>query len=197
MNVRTWPVLAGTPGERDVMLSSPIILYDYPALAPESPGPFCDSTEIDELLTLRVMTLTDEEKNEARATDERARAIIDRSETIPPKIFERLHGATRFLQPATADPVETFFNPPDKTEQSSAQVGETKIAAGDRVRIEPRRRADSMDLFLAGRVARVEAVHRDVDGRTYMAMSLDGDLGDLNTAYKRFFYFDPDEPRPL
>jgi hypothetical protein len=143
------------------------------------------------------MTLTDEEKKEARATDERARAIIDRSDSIPPEVFERLHGATRLLQPATADPVETFFNPPDETEQSSAQAGETIFAAGDRVRIEPRRRADSMDLFLAGRVARVEAVHRDVDGRTYMAVALDGDLGDFNTAYKRFFYFDPDELRPV
>ena len=108
-----WPVLAGTPGERDVMLSSPIILYDYPALAPESPGPFCDSTEIDELLTLRVMTLTDEEKNEARATDERARAIIDRPD-IPPR-FSSVYTAPR-----------AFFSPPLPTPSRRFSIRRTK-----------------------------------------------------------------------
>ena len=197
-NVHTWPVLAGAPGERDVMLSSPIILYDYPALAPESPGELCDSTEIDELLTLRIMTLTEEEKREARATDERARAIIDRSESIPREVFERLHGAIRHLQPAISNPIEEFFNPASETpaEQGWVQVGDTRIAAGDRVRIQPLRRADSMDLFLAGRIARVQAVHRDVDGRTYVAVAVDEETEDLNGSYNRFFYFDPDELRP-
>ena len=72
-NLHTWPVLVGTEGSGDVVLSSPIILYDYPAIAPESPGDLCDGTEIDEILTLRIMTLTDDEKREARATDARAR----------------------------------------------------------------------------------------------------------------------------
>ena len=60
------------------MLSSPIILYDQPAVAPESPGDLYDATEIDEILALRVLTLTDDEKAEARATDPRAAAIVDR-----------------------------------------------------------------------------------------------------------------------
>jgi len=71
-NERTWPVMIGEAGSRDVFLISPIILYDYPTIAPESPGDLFDGTEIDEILTLRTMTLTDEEKAEARATDERA-----------------------------------------------------------------------------------------------------------------------------
>ena len=37
-NVGTWPVLAGEEGQRNLMLSAPIILYDYPQIAPESPG---------------------------------------------------------------------------------------------------------------------------------------------------------------
>ena len=65
-NVGTWPVLVGEDGQRDAMLSSPIILYDYPKIAPESPGALFDGTEIDEILTLRIMTLTDEEKLEMR-----------------------------------------------------------------------------------------------------------------------------------
>ena len=62
----TWPVLAGEEGQRDTMLSSPIILYDYPQIAPESPGDLFDGTEIDEILALRILTMTDEEKREMR-----------------------------------------------------------------------------------------------------------------------------------
>jgi hypothetical protein len=95
LNLHTWPVLVGETGARDTILSSPIILEDYPAIAPESQGDFCDAAEIDELLTLRVMTLTDEEKREAAAGDDRARRIIERCENIPAEVFERLHGAIR------------------------------------------------------------------------------------------------------
>ncbi|MDR7300040.1 hypothetical protein [Haloactinomyces albus] len=96
-NKHTWPVLVGEHGKRDVMLSSPIILYDYPAVAPESPGDLFDAAEIDEILTLRTMTLTDEEKREARATDPRAAAIIDRTENLPSEVLEQLHGSARIL----------------------------------------------------------------------------------------------------
>jgi hypothetical protein len=98
VNLNTWPVLVGEAGERSVMLSSPIILYDYPQIAPESAGDLFDATEIDEILLLRVLTLTDEEKAEARATDARARAIIDRADNMPPEVFEKLHGAIRYLK---------------------------------------------------------------------------------------------------
>lgn len=97
-NERAWPVLTGERGARDTVLSSPIILYDYPELAPESPGELFDSTEIDELLTLRIMTLTDEEKAQARATDARAAELVDRANSMPREIFERLHGAIRYLR---------------------------------------------------------------------------------------------------
>ncbi len=96
-NDGTWPVLMGEDGQ--VMLSSPIILYDQPTIAPESPGDLFDATEIDEILTLRIMTLTEEEKREARATDPRARMIIDRSDAMPPEMMERLHGAVRQVLP--------------------------------------------------------------------------------------------------
>ncbi len=97
-NDRTWPVLVGNEGEYDAMLSSPIILYDYPQLAPESPGPLFDGTEIDEILTLRIMTLTDEEKEQMRS-DERARAILERTESLTPEQFMKLHGVIRDLRP--------------------------------------------------------------------------------------------------
>lgn len=107
-NRHTWPVLVGEEGARDVMLSAPIILYDYPEVAAESPGEFFDATEIDELLALRVMTLTEEEKQEARATDDRAAAIIDRCDIMPPEVMSRLHGAVRGLKAITGQAPTTW-----------------------------------------------------------------------------------------
>lgn len=97
-NVGTWPVLVGEEGQRDTMLSSPIILYDYPQIAPESPGDLFDGGEIDEILSLRIMTMTEEEKREMRESDERARQILERTETLPEEQLMRLHGALRGLR---------------------------------------------------------------------------------------------------
>ena len=97
-NVGTWPVLVGEEGERDCMLSSPIILYDYPQIAPESAGDLFDGTEVDEILTLRIMTLTDEEKREMRGADDRARQILERTETLPAEQLMKMHGAMRGLK---------------------------------------------------------------------------------------------------
>ncbi|HEY0705042.1 MAG TPA: hypothetical protein VGD60_19920 [Candidatus Acidoferrales bacterium] len=99
-NVGTWPVLAGDEGERDGMLSSPIILYDYPQIAPESPGNLFDGTEIDEILALRILTLTDDEKDEMRNADDRGRQILERTEALPPEHFMKLHGVLRALRPS-------------------------------------------------------------------------------------------------
>lgn len=98
-NVGAWPVLVGEEGQRDTMLASPIILYDYPQIAPESAGDLFDGTEIDEILSLRILTLTDEEKREIRQSDERARQILERTETMPAEQFMKLHGAVRSLRP--------------------------------------------------------------------------------------------------
>jgi hypothetical protein len=81
-NIGTWPVLVGKEGDRQTMLSSPIILPDYPQVAPESPGDLFDATEIDELLVLNVLALTDEERAEVRASDPRARELLDRCASL-------------------------------------------------------------------------------------------------------------------
>ncbi|MCU1266444.1 MAG: hypothetical protein JWM21_2762 [Acidobacteria bacterium] len=97
-NLGTWPVLVGEEGATDTMLSSPIILYDYPQIAPESAGNLFDGTEIDEILTLRIMTMTEEEKREMRGADERARQILERTETLPIEQLMKMHGAVRGLK---------------------------------------------------------------------------------------------------
>jgi hypothetical protein len=102
-NVGTWPILVGEAGQRDTMLSSPIILYDYPEIAPESPGDLFDGAEIDEILSLRIMTMTDEEKQEMRESDDRGRKILERTETLPEEQFKKLHGALRGLRTVRED----------------------------------------------------------------------------------------------
>ena len=92
---RCFPVLAGLPGEHDLVLVSPIILYDHPEIAEQSKGALYDSTEIDEILTLRIMTMTDEEKAAARATDPLAAQIIDRCDSMSPEAMLNLHGVLR------------------------------------------------------------------------------------------------------
>jgi hydrogenase maturation protease len=94
-NIGTWPVLIGDQAE--TMLSSPIILYDHPQIAPESAGNLFDSTEIDEILSLRILTLTDDEKREMRQSDDRAREILERTENMPEEQFMKLHSVLRGL----------------------------------------------------------------------------------------------------
>jgi hydrogenase maturation protease len=98
-NEGTWPVLVGEEGQCDTVLSSPIILYDYPQIAPESVGDLFDGTEIDEILSLRIMTLTDDEKREMSQSDERARLMLERTETMPVEQLMKLHGVLRGLRP--------------------------------------------------------------------------------------------------
>jgi hydrogenase maturation protease len=103
-NIGAWPVLAGEEGQRDLVLSAPIILYDYPQIAPESAGDLFDGTEIDEILALRILTMTDAEKLEVRKGDDRARRILERTEILPPEHFQKLHGALWGLRPVAEDP---------------------------------------------------------------------------------------------
>jgi hypothetical protein len=194
---RCWPVLAGPEGQTDVVLVSPIILYDHPSVAPESSVALFDSTEIDEILTLRVLTLTEEEKSEARATDPRAAAIIDRCEAMSPEELQQLHGALRnpHLDRPWWDPeAEASVRP----ESDSVLIRGIPVARGSRVRVHPNRRADAQDLFFAGQTGRVTNVHFDVDGSTHVGLVLDQDpAADLHEGYGRSFYYAPEELEPL
>ncbi|MCA1570204.1 MAG: hypothetical protein LC798_07760 [Chloroflexi bacterium] len=147
-NDGTWPVLVGT--DATVMLSSPIILYDQPTIAPESPGDLFDATEIDEILTLRIMTLTDEEKRER--VDPHA-AMVD--------------------------------------------VGGTQVGRGAMVRLRPGPRGDSMDMFLAGRIGRIEGVWETLEDEPYVAITLVDDPASEEHAWVgRYLYFRPTELEP-
>jgi hypothetical protein len=211
---RCFPVLVGPPGSRDVVLGSPIILYDHPEIAEQSAGALFDSTEIDEILTLRVMTMTDAEKAEARATDARAAEVIDRCDRMSPETLRDLHGVLRdpHGRPASpaADPAGSGFDTGDvpwwdpaadesaRPQVDSVVIAGVNVARGSLVRVHPSRRADAQDLFFAGQVARVNAVLSDVDGGTHVALVLvDDPAADMHEWYGRYFYFAPEELEPL
>ena len=213
-NTGSWPVLAEPGDGRQVMLAAPIILYDHPELAPESPGELYDGTEIDEILTLRTLALSDEEKQQARATDPRAAALIDRVEAMDAPTMERLHGTIRSLRPAAPgssvpdafpadyDPSVPWWDPEADASVSpdtdSVLIAGQQVARGSLVRLRPgKRRADAQDMFLAGRVAEVQAVLLDVEDQPYLAVALtDHPDPELSIAHGRFLYFMPDEVEP-
>ena len=204
-NVGIFPVLAG-----DQLLSSPIILYDHPEISPESQGDLFDATEIDEILSLRTMTLTEEEKREVRGTDPRAAAMLDRVDSMPQEILDRLHGTVRYLrkvtqkvtQPEPAPADAPWWDPGNDTtvspETDTVLVGGVAVGSGVRVRLRPGvRRADAQDMFLADRVGTVVAVLSDVDGETHLAVALDGEEGEVQRSHGRYLYFSPEEIEPL
>ena len=205
---RCWPVLAGSPvgpGLSDIVLASPIILYDHPEVAPESAGALFDSTEIDEILTLRVMTMTEEEKAAARVTDPAAGAIIDRCEQMSGDDLARLHGTLRDPRApigtgSVADGLDLAEVPvyglpgsadsPDNGEKpwwdpgvdaavtpttDAVTIDGVQVSRGSMVRLRPGRRADAQDLFYAVQVARVVSVYSDVDGHVHVAVVLADD----------------------
>ncbi len=209
---RCFPVLAGPAGENDLLLVSPIILYDHPEIAEQSEGTLYDCTEIDEILTLRVMTMTDEEKAAARATDPLAAQIIDRCDAMSPEAMQRLHGVLRSprtggaagqpgLIPEVPDGVQWWDPLADnavRPDIDAVLVNGVRVARGSRVRLHPARRADAQDLFFSGKTARVTSVHEDVDGNQHLGVVVEDDpAADLHDWYGRYLYFAPDEVEPL
>ncbi|MGH9095362.1 MAG: hydrogenase maturation protease, partial [Acidimicrobiales bacterium] len=205
-NTGLFPILVGDGGEDDI-LASPIILYDHPALAPESAGDMFDATEIDEILALRVMTLTDEEKREARGTDPRSAAIIDRCSAMGVDALDALHGTFRSIRELTPDVGDGFADEPpwwepqvdaafDPWSDTIVKDGVT-VGNGTRVRLHPQRRSDAQDFFVDGRDATVAGVFNDVGGDVYLAVAVDDPDADLHQWHGRYLYFHPDEVEVL
>jgi hypothetical protein len=148
------------------------------------------------------MTLTDEEKAAARATDPRAAAIIDRCDALSPEDLQRLHGIMREPHAAAALTGDDWWAAeaaaPVSPETDAVVVAGRRVSRGSRVLLHPHRRADAQDMFLAGQEAVVSAVHVDLDGETHVAVTLvDDPAAELHEWYGRHLYFAPDELRPL
>lgn len=186
---------------RDTILASPIVLSDFPEIADQSPGDFFDGTEMDEMLTLRILTLTDEEKREAAASDPRIAALLARTAARGIEATTHLHGATRIgdgvpragIPSAAADLAHESLVRDPLTHDTSLRVA-PKV--GTRVRLRPHGRADSFDVILAGKRATIVGVDRDLDGRMHVAVTIDDDPGaDLGADGMpgHRFYFRADE----
>lgn len=184
-NIGLWPVLVTG---HEVMLAAPIILHDHPAVAPESPGDLFDATEIDEILTLRILTLTDDERREVLAGDPRGRALLERTEALGPAALMALHGARR--SPSGAGPGP----------RTVAHPSGALLRPGDRVRLRPRQRgADAMDVVLRGMAATIESIEVDLEDRAHVSVTIDDDPGrDLGAQGLpgHRFYFDVSEVEP-
>ena len=211
-NDGVFPVLAGPADQAGVVLSSPIILYDHAQLAPQSETAFFDALEIDELLSLRTMTLSEEEKREVRGTDPRAAALLDEVDHMPDELWDRLHGSVQYLDamtrlappPEPAAPLDVPWWDPGADasvdpEHDAVTIAGVPVRRGTRVVLRPgTRQADAYDLFLAGHTATVAAVLHDVDGKEHLAVTVDDDPGaDLKLSHGRYLYFAPDEVEPL
>jgi hypothetical protein len=206
-NMGVFPVLVGTAPERSMMLCSPIILYDYPQIAPESEGDFFDGTEMDEMLTLRVLTLTDSEKQQMREGDSRTRKILERTENLTPEMMLKAHGVVRSMREIRENAVPkdtpfTAWNPFEETKAppESVTVFGVPLRVGDRVRLWPQKTADIMDLALKGKVAVIEAIEQDFEDQIQFAVVLDDDpgreFGMMRQPGHRFFY-SPEEVEPV
>ena len=173
-NIGCWPVLLGKTGQFNTMLAAPIILYDYPRISPQSPGDHFDCTEIDEMLALRIATLTDEEKLEM-SRDQRTRAMLERTHGLSNSQLSDLHGRAE-------KQVSAIFRP------------------GQPVRLRPRGRSDIFDLALDGKTAVVESVECNFENQIYVTVTVDEDpgrdLGRLGRPGHRFF-FRPEEVEPI
>jgi hypothetical protein len=195
-NIGTWPVLVGDAGDSSTVLSSPIILSDYPEVAPESPGDLFDGTEIDEILTLRILTLTDDEKREIAATDDRARSLLARTEALSDEQLMRLHGTLReFRQRAREEPAWEELRS-DRLLRRSVVAGGIEFRVGDRVRLWPQRRSDIFDLALRGKTAVIADIEQDYEDRIHLAVTVDDDPGSdfgMEGRPAHRFFFSPEE----
>ena len=176
------------------MLSSPIILYDYPQIAAQSPGELFDGTEIDEILTLRVLTMTDDEKSEMRQLDEKTRKLLERTEALSDSEILALHAQMQDPASSGSGIFEAGARPKNVVVQG------VELRVGDLVTIRPKGRADVMDIALDGKAAVIESIEQDAEGRHYLALVLDDDpgkdLGFMRQPGHRFFY-GPQEVEPL
>jgi hypothetical protein len=203
-NDGTWPVLVGSKdgdeaaNQRDTMLSSPIILQDYPEIAPESPGDFFDGAEMDEMLALHIQAMTDEEKREMRSADERGREILERMENLPDEHLQKLHGTIREMRALGGSATGEEQNGKEK----SVTVEGVTYRVGDRVRIQPGGGGgrDVMDLALDGMTAIIQAIEEDFENRVHFALVIEDDPGrdfgmDRRPGHR--FFYGPDEVERL
>jgi hypothetical protein len=200
-SVNTFPILA-TP-EDDVMLGAAIVLPDHPQIAPESRGGLFDSTEIEEALLLHMQVLTDQERADIEQQDPVVAAMVARAAAATPAEITALHGRV-----TVSDPVEVQSRPRETNEpprepdwlrdpregEAATEVDGQVLRRGGKVILRPGPEADFQARNLIGRTATLERIFTAYDGRTHLAVTIDGDPGqDIMRDTGRFLFFFLDE----
>jgi len=202
-SINTYPVLASDAD--DAVLGAAIVLPDHPQIAPESRGDLFDSTEIEEALLLHLRVLTDSER--AEIEDPVVREMMARADAATPDEILALHGRVTVRDPVGAGvrgPVGAGFRspvsetppeePPDLVDpqagEQEADVDGVRFRRGGKVRICPGPDADLHARMLDGRVATIERILIDYDGKMHLGVTIDGDPGqELLRDSGRFLFF--------
>jgi hydrogenase maturation protease len=160
-----------------------------------------DGTEIDEILTLRILAMTDAEKREMASVDARARALLERTHALTAEDMARLHGVMRDgqSQASQSDSAAEIIDRKKPRLVSLLDSGHT-LCVGARVRLRPKSGGDIMDIALRDKLAVVEAIERDFEDRVHVAVTLVDDPGrDLGAAGfpGHRFFFSQEEIEPI
>ena len=87
-----------------------------------------------------------------------------------------------------------------KAAPESVRIVGVELRVGDRVLLCPTKKADIMDMALAGKVAVIEAIEQDFEDHIQLAVVLDDDpgreFGMMRQPGHRFF-FSPEEVAPV
>jgi hydrogenase maturation protease len=88
----------------------------------------------------------------------------------------------------------------DKAPAGSLNIAGVEVKPGDRVRLNPGKCGDVMDIALAGKTAMIESIEQDYEGKFHVCVVADDDpgrdIGLMRQPGHRFF-FDPEEVEPL
>jgi hypothetical protein len=188
-SVNTYPVLTGDADE--VVLGTTYVLPDHPQIAPESRGPLFDSTEIEEALLIHVQVLSDAERAEIEQADPAVREMIARAAAATPEDIIALHGRVEIRDPISNEPPTEPAGLPDPTAGDPEAIADgVRFVRGAKVVLRPGPDADLHARMLDGRVATIERILTDYDGRVHLGVTIDDDPGqDLMRETGRFLYF--------
>jgi hypothetical protein len=202
--------------ERDrAVLGAAIALPDHPQIAPESRGSMFDATEIEEALLLHVLALSDDEREQIERQDPAVREMVARAATAGPADVIALHGRVTIKDPAAAAGGDggaagleasarsrLSDTPPAEPEgladptqgEPAAEVDGVRFVRGAKVRICPGEDADLHARLLDGRIATIERILIDYDGKAHLGVTIDGDPGQelLRETGRLLYFFAPE-----
>ena len=94
--------------------------------------------------------------------------------------------------------VESIVERAEALDPQTLQTLHGEIRKGTRVRVEPKRRADTWDDLVRGMTARVNSIQTDFEGNHYVGVVFDADpASEMHEWYGRSFFYGTDEVEPL